>query len=90
MLKPSLVYEGLWHENIGIDAKNGRTVMFDAFVLYAHNEYELGMWRGETIRIGIAHIKEYLRHYPPSQPATQSADRDILYSIKFSLTHSSG
>ncbi|KAK7948003.1 uncharacterized protein PG986_008889, partial [Apiospora aurea] len=90
VLKPCLVHGDLWEDNTGIDVCTGRPVIYDASAMYAHNEYELGMWRRDEIRIGSSHIDAYLRHYPPSEPVHQFDDRNRLYSIKFKLAHSSG
>ncbi|KAK8039441.1 hypothetical protein PG993_007852 [Apiospora rasikravindrae] len=89
-LKPCLVHGDLWEDNTGIAVGTGRPVLYDASAMYAHNEYELGMWRRDEIKIGISHIDAYLQHCPPSEPAHQFDDRNRLYSIKFKLTHSSG
>lgn len=90
VLKPTLVHGDLWEENTGINIETGDPVVFDASVFYAHNEYELGMWRRDELRIGSPHIKQYLRRCPPSEPTKQWDDRNLLYSIKFTLAHSSG
>ncbi|KAF5005776.1 hypothetical protein FDECE_7786 [Fusarium decemcellulare] len=94
VLKPCLVHGDLWEENTGMNVETHQPVAFDASVFYAHNEYELGMWRREEIRIGNPHIKQYikqyLRRFPPSEPGMQCDDRILLYSIKFNLAHSSG
>lgn len=89
-IKPSLVHGDLWEENSGTDLHNGQPKIFDAAVLYAHHEYELGMWRREIIRFGRTHIRHYLMHMPPSEPKEQWDDRNRLYSIKFELGHSIG
>ncbi|KAK7921371.1 hypothetical protein PG985_009393 [Apiospora marii] len=90
VLKPCLVHGDLWEDNTGTDVNTGRFIVYDPSAMYAHNEYELGMWRRDEIRIGSAHIKQYLRRYPPSEPVEQWDDRNRLYSIKFKLAHSSG
>lgn len=90
VLKPCLIHGDLWEENMGIDLETGNCVVFDASVFYAHNEYELGIWRQPHQRIGIAHRKQYMRYMPPSEPAEQWDDRNLLYSIKFSLAHAAG
>ncbi|KAI1858213.1 hypothetical protein JX265_010881 [Neoarthrinium moseri] len=89
ILKPCLVHGDLWDENTGVDIDRGQPVVYDASAMYAHNEYELGMWRRDVIKIGDAHFEQYLRHLPPSEPVHQWDDRNVLYSLKFSLAHSS-
>ena len=90
VLKPSLVHGDLWEENTGINLATGEAVVFDASVFFGHNEYELGTWRREEVRFGSPHFKQYIRRFPPSEPAHQWEDRVLLYCIKFSLAHSSG
>ncbi|KAI0156468.1 Fructosamine kinase-domain-containing protein [Xylariaceae sp. FL1272] len=87
-LKPCLVHGDLWEENTGVDVQSGEPVVFDASVLYAHNEYEIGMWRREIVRFNQTYIRQYLLRSPPSEPTAQWDDRNRLYSIKFNFGHS--
>jgi protein-ribulosamine 3-kinase len=86
-IKPSLVHGDLWEGNATTDLITGEPMVFDAAVMYAHNEYELGMWRREIIRFGKPYFKQYLRHIPPSEPIEQWDDRNALYSLKFKLSY---
>ncbi|KAH9893009.1 Fructosamine kinase-domain-containing protein [Xylariomycetidae sp. FL2044] len=92
VLKPCLVHGDLWEENTGVRKCEGdgddEPVVFDASAMYAHNEYEIGMWRREVVRFDRSYVEEYLRRCPPSEPAAQWEDRHRLYSIKFNLGHS--
>lgn len=90
VLKPSLVHGDLWEENAAINLSTGEPVVFDASAFYAHNEYELGTWRRETIKFGRSHFNQYLRNIPPSEPIEQWDDRVRLYSLKFNLAHMIG
>ncbi|OAL28875.1 hypothetical protein AYO20_09355 [Fonsecaea nubica] len=90
VLKPCLIHGDLWEENTGINLGTGLSVVFDASVMYAHNEMELGMWRADIIRFGKPFYRQYLRHMPPSEPSEQFDDRDRLYSIKFKIAHCLG
>lgn len=90
VLKPCLVHGDLWDENTGTELATGQPVIFDAAVMYAHNEFELGMWRREGGKFGNAHLRQYLRSTPPSEPKHQWDDRLRLYSIKYELSHSIG
>lgn len=87
-LKPCLVHGDLWEENTGTDLATGRSVIFDPSVMYAHNEYEFGMWRREIVRFSKVHLRRYFAHIPPSEPVHQWDDRNRLYSMKFNLAHS--
>lgn len=89
-LKPCLVHGDLWEENTGTNNSTGLPVVFDASAFYAHNEYELGTWRRDEVMFQEPHFEEYFRHVTPSEPKEQCEDRILLYSIKFSLAHSSG
>ncbi|KAK5309137.1 hypothetical protein LTR70_010576 [Exophiala xenobiotica] len=88
VLKPSLIHGDLWEENCGTDLHSGQPVVFDAAAHYAHNEFDLGMWRRDIVRFGKAHVRQYLRLVPPSEPREQWDDRHRLYSIKYDLAHS--
>jgi protein-ribulosamine 3-kinase len=88
ILKPSLVHGNLWEENCGTDMNTGQPKIFDAAVFYGHNELGIGMWRREVVHFGRAHIREYLRNFPPSEPKDQWDDRNRLYSVKYDFAHS--
>ncbi|KAL8712660.1 MAG: hypothetical protein Q9220_003192 [cf. Caloplaca sp. 1 TL-2023] len=90
VLKACLVHGDLWEENAAVNLGSGDPVVFDASAFYAHNEYELGTWRRETIKFGKPYFNQYLRHMPPSPPAEQWDDRIRLYSLKFNLAHMIG
>ncbi|KAK5361869.1 hypothetical protein LTR20_009449 [Exophiala xenobiotica] len=88
VLEPRLIHGDLWEENCGTKLETGEPVVFDAASMYAHNEFELGMWRRDIVRFGKAHIRHYLKLVPPSEPREQWDDRNRLYSIKYDLAHS--
>jgi len=87
-LKPSLIHGDLWEENTGTNLLSGEPVVYDSSAMYAHNEFELGMWRREIVRFGKTYTRQYLRNCPPSEPMDQWDDRNRLYSIKYNLAHS--
>lgn len=80
-LKPSLVHGDLWDRNTGVLSNTGEPCIFDSSALWAHNEYELHSWRGENFEIGKDFVKEYFKHFPPSEPAEDWQDRLLLYGI---------
>ena len=86
-VKPCLIHGDLWEENTGINLETGKPVIFDACVMYAHNEMELGMWRNGRFRFGKAFFRHYLGLMPPSEPAEQFDDRNRLYAMKYALSH---
>lgn len=87
VLKPCLVHGNIWEDNTGTELHSNQPVIFDAGCHYAHNEFEIGMWRRDAVRFGKAHIRQYLRFMPPSEPREQWDDRNRLYSIKYDLVH---
>nr|KAK5432443.1 hypothetical protein LTR18_011064 [Exophiala xenobiotica] len=90
VLKPCLIHGDLWEGNTGVNLDTGLPVVFDASVMYAHNEMELGMWRADIVRFGEPYYRQYLSHMPPSEPVEQFDDRNRLYSIKFKIAHCLG
>lgn len=87
-IRPCLVHGDLWDGNIAVHAKTGKPVIFDASALWAHNEYELHIWRGTRYRIGRTFMREYFYHFPRSPPEDDYNDRNLLYSLVADL-HSS-
>jgi protein-ribulosamine 3-kinase len=47
-IRPSLVHGDLWEGNATTDLVTGEPMVFDAAVMYAHNEYELGCGEGRS------------------------------------------
>ena len=90
VLKPCLIHGDLWEENTGLNLETGSPVIFDASVMYAHSEMELGMWRSDRYRFGKPYFRQYLSNIPPSEPAEQFDDRNRLYGIKFTVAHCLG
>ncbi|KAL2189944.1 hypothetical protein L209DRAFT_679532 [Thermothelomyces heterothallicus CBS 203.75] len=78
---PTLVHGDLWDGNVGIDAATGRTLVFDATPLYAHNEYELGPWWPVRHQMGRKYVEAYRRFYGASEPAQDFEDRVQLYAM---------
>ncbi|KAH8768353.1 Fructosamine kinase-domain-containing protein [Diaporthe sp. PMI_573] len=86
-IKPCLVHGDLWEGNTTTNLETGEPMIFDAAAFYAHNEYELGIWRREMVRFGKPFFKQYLRSFPPSEPVEQFDDRNALYVLKFDLDY---
>ena len=87
-LRPCLIHGSLEDGNIAVRAKTGQPIIFDASALWAHNEYELHIWRGTRYKIGRTFMKEYFHHFPISPPEEDWYDRNLLYSLVADL-HSS-
>jgi fructosamine-3-kinase len=87
-LRPCLVHGDLWDGNTAVRARTGQPVIFDASALWAHNEYELHIWRGGRYKMGKTFVREYFNHFPISPPEDDWQDRNLLYSLVADL-HSS-
>lgn len=86
-IQPCLVHGNLSANNIATHIDTGEPVSFNPAALYAHNEYELGIWRLPIGGLGDDYSKEYRRRFPPAEPIDEWDDRIRLYSIKFGLAH---
>ena len=68
-IKPCLIHGDLWDEKTATDMETGEPFMFDAASFYAHNEYEMGNWRGHRYKLSNKiFIKHYKRYFPVSEP----------------------
>jgi Fructosamine kinase len=70
---------------VALQAHTEQPYIFDSSAFYAHNEYDLHMWRGERFKIRDSYITEYFKHFPPSEPAEEWEDRNRLYSLQADL-----
>ena len=84
-IEPILIHGDLWDGNVGVDAKTGLPVIFDASALWAHNEYEHHIWRGVRYKITRAFRREYFNYFPISPPEDDWDDRNLLYSVSADL-----
>ena len=87
-IRPSLVHGDLWHGNTSMDADTDLPIVFDAACFYAHNEYELGVWRQDWNKLGRDYILQYHRHYPISPPEEDYDDRNLLYATRVNILDS--
>lgn len=81
--------EGVGDDDAG-DGQQQPVVVYDGSTFYGHNEYEVGTWRTVFIAFDESYRKQYMLHFPPSEPAEEWDDRNRLYSIPFNITHSAG
>jgi fructosamine-3-kinase len=86
-IKPCLVHGNLKAENVPTNLATGAPVFFDAAALYAHHEYDLGIWRCPTANFDDKYFWQYFKLYPPSEPVDRWEDRVCLYSLKFNLAY---
>ncbi len=85
ILKPVLVHGDLWPGNVGLSGDQRQVVIFDSAAMYAHNEFELGMWRHTFNASRGDMYEQYQKFIKPSPPENQFDDRNRLYSVKFLL-----
>ncbi|KEF54927.1 uncharacterized protein A1O9_09370 [Exophiala aquamarina CBS 119918] len=89
VLKPCLIHGDLWEGNTGTSYSTGDIYLFDAAVMYAHNEFEIGDWRCDYNKIhNKSYTRAYLRHYGPSEPREEWDDRNRLYCIYYNVLYS--
>ncbi|KIW15071.1 hypothetical protein PV08_07858 [Exophiala spinifera] len=89
VLKPCLVHGHLWEGNTGTSYQTGKIYLFDAAVMYAHNEFEIGDWRCHYNKIhNHIYTRTCLRHYKPSEPKAEWDDRNRLYCIYYNVLYS--
>ncbi|KAG7117755.1 Protein-ribulosamine 3-kinase like protein [Verticillium longisporum] len=87
-ITPSLIHGDLWHGNVATDADTQEPVIFDAASSYAHNEYELGVWRQPWNELGAAYRARYHEFFPPSLPVEDCDDRNALYATRVNILDS--
>ncbi|KAJ9646806.1 hypothetical protein H2204_000498 [Knufia peltigerae] len=88
VIKPCLIHGDLWEGNIRT-SQTGNIFVFDAAVMYAHNEFEIGNWRCHYNRIcDQVYTRTYCQHYPPSEPEEEWDDRNRLYCIYYNVLYS--
>ncbi|OTB07920.1 hypothetical protein M426DRAFT_317426 [Hypoxylon sp. CI-4A] len=87
-IHPTLIHGDLWDGNAETDATTGLPIIFDAASFYAHNEYELGVWRQPWNKIGEAYRTEYHKRFPKSQPEEDCDDRNALYAVRVNVLDS--
>ncbi|KAM0287281.1 hypothetical protein ACHAQH_000595 [Verticillium albo-atrum] len=87
-IRPSLIHGDLWHGNTATDANTQEPIIFDAASSYAHNEYELGVWRQPWNDLGKEHRARYHEFFPPSSPVEDCDDRNALYATRVNMLDS--
>lgn len=86
-IKPCLVHGDLWEGNTTTNLDTGEPMVFDAAAFYAHNEYELGIWRRKMVQFDHRFLSYYFKNFPVSEPTDQFSDRNALYVLKFDLDY---
>lgn len=91
-IEPALIHGDLWEQNVGIDIKTGKAIVFDPGSTYAHNEMEFGTWRCSWAFHfnSPIYMQLYQRHIEPSEPVEEWDDRNRLYSLHPYLNDSAG
>ena len=60
----------------------------DPNTFFAHNEFDIGIWRTDFVPFDESYRESYRRCFPPSEPAGEWDDRNRLYSLLFYISHS--
>ena len=86
-LRPALVHGDLRLANAGVVEADeggpaGRVMVFRPAAMYAHNEYELGLWRSARNGFDSRFLRTYLKLVPISEPKADFEDRNALYSLR--------
>ncbi|PMD60750.1 uncharacterized protein K444DRAFT_560745 [Hyaloscypha bicolor E] len=87
-IKPCLIHGDLWYGNATMDGDSELPIIFDAACFYAHNEYDLGVWRATWNKIGKPYITRYHKHFPISPPEEDHDDRNALYATRVGILDS--
>lgn len=87
-IRPALIHGDLWHGNASMDSDTDEPIIFDAASFYAHNEYELAVWRQPWNKIKGAYRTRYYSHFPQSQPEEDFDDRGALYATRVNILDS--
>ncbi|KAK8074124.1 hypothetical protein PG994_005023 [Apiospora phragmitis] len=87
-IQPSLIHGDLWDGNASMDSETEMPIIFDAASFYAHNEYELGVWRQPWNKIKKPYRMRYHKHFPKSQPEEDYDDRNVLYATRVNILDS--
>ncbi len=85
---PCLVHGDLWHQNIGVNEATDELMLYDPAFFYAHNEFEMGMWRTSFVPFDESYRNQYTQFMPASQPTSEWDDRNRLYSLFYHFSHS--
>lgn len=57
-----------------------------AYLLAAHNEYEIGNWRAPRHRLSKeAYVNNYKQNYNVSEPEEEWDARNLLYLLRYDL-----
>lgn len=57
-IRPALIHGDLRGGNVALQAHTAQPYIFDSSAVYAHNEYDLHMWRGERFKIRDSYISD--------------------------------
>ncbi|KAA8896542.1 Fructosamine kinase-domain-containing protein [Sphaerosporella brunnea] len=86
-IKPALIHGDLCLSNAGIGDSDsvegsGNVMVWRPAAMYAHNEFELGMWRAVVNGFDRRFLRAYLKQVPISEPKSDFEDRNALYALR--------
>lgn len=80
--EPCLLHGDAWDGNCGLNLKTGKPLIFDAWGIFSHNEYDLAPWIPTRYYLGSgAYLEAYRRIVGPCEPVADFDDRLLLYLV---------
>jgi protein-ribulosamine 3-kinase len=86
-ITPALCHGYLCAANAGV-TEDGDTMVWRPAALFAHNEFELGMWRAVANGFDGRFVRAYLKLVPISEPAEDFEMRNALYALRHTVAAS--
>jgi protein-ribulosamine 3-kinase len=83
-IRPALIHGDLCVANAGTSDSDGGTgvMVWRPAALFAHNEFELGLWRAVGNGLDRRFLRAYLKAVPISEPKMDFEDRNALYALR--------
>ncbi|KAF8545130.1 Fructosamine kinase-domain-containing protein [Trichophaea hybrida] len=86
-IRPALVHGNLCAANAG-EIDSGGVMVFRPAAVFAHNEFELGIWRAVRNGFDRRFLRAYLKLVPISEPKADFEDRNALYALRHLIAYS--
>ncbi|MCJ1351614.1 MAG: hypothetical protein MMC33_001598 [Icmadophila ericetorum] len=81
-IKPTLCHGDLWQGNVEIDVSTHQPILYDSCAVYAHNEFDLSLFRAPRYLLNKSHVDEYRKEVGVSEPIDDFDDRNALYALR--------
>jgi protein-ribulosamine 3-kinase len=86
-VSPSLCHGYLCAANAGV-TEDGDAMVWRPAAMFAHNEFELGIWRAVNNGFDARFVKAYLKLVPISEPREDFEARNALYALRHTVAAS--